>query len=72
VPDLGQVEAQLLGAGAPFEIAGEDVLGERMDVFARRAPSLRTFLETSADFGDAEYGVRVCSRSGARARVAST
>ena len=54
---LSEVEAQLLGGGGPFELTVDDVLGERMQVFARRVPSLRSFLESSVDFGDAEYVV---------------
>jgi len=33
----------------------EDVLGERMQVFKQRVPSLRALVERSAGFGDAEY-----------------
>lgn len=47
--------ARVTGPGQPFEIAEELVLGEPMDVFARRHGSLRELLEDSARFGDAEY-----------------
>ena len=40
-----------------FEMAEEDVLGTRMPVFKQRVPSLRTFVERSAGFGDAEYAI---------------
>jgi long-chain acyl-CoA synthetase len=38
-----------------FEVVEEEVLGERMKVFKQRAPSLRTLVERSVGFGDAEY-----------------
>ncbi len=38
-----------------FELVEEEVLGERMQVFKNRAPSLRALVERSAGFGDAEY-----------------
>ena len=47
----------LLAAGSPFELVWEDVLGERMQVFKQRAPSLRALVERSMAFGDAEYVV---------------
>lgn len=50
-----EVEARLTGPGAPFEIVPEDVLGERMQVFRTRTPSLRVLLEESAARGDAAY-----------------
>jgi acyl-CoA synthetase (AMP-forming)/AMP-acid ligase II len=49
------VEAQLLAPGAPFELAEEEVLGERVRVFANRARSLREVLVRGREFGDAEY-----------------
>lgn len=49
------IEAELLGPGGPFELAEETVLGERVRVFARRAPSLRAFLDASLAFGEREY-----------------
>jgi acyl-CoA synthetase (AMP-forming)/AMP-acid ligase II len=57
VSDLAAIESELTKPGAPFEIVTESVLGEPMAVFARRAPSLRAFLEASVAFGDAEYVV---------------
>ena len=51
------VEAQLLAPGAPFELAEEDVLGERVRVFANRARSLRDVLLRAREFADAEYMV---------------
>ncbi len=50
-----EIEEQLCGSGSYFELAEEDVLGEKMQVFKNRAPSLRAILETSAGFGDSEY-----------------
>ncbi len=56
VPEkLARIEADLQAPGAPFETRAEDVLGEKMDVFATRAGSLRELVEASAGFGDAEY-----------------
>lgn len=52
-----EVDAQLLGPGGMFELAEEDVLGERMQVFKNRPASLRTLLERSLGFGDAEYAI---------------
>lgn len=54
---LAAVEAQLLAPGAPFELAEEDVLGERVPVFANRARSLRDVLLRGREFTDAEYMV---------------
>ena len=51
------VEAQLLAPGAPFELAEEEVLGERVRVFANRARSLRDVLLRGREFADAEYMV---------------
>jgi long-chain acyl-CoA synthetase len=48
-------EAQLLAPGAPFELAVEDVLGQRLDVFRNRARSLRELLERSSAFAEREY-----------------
>jgi acyl-CoA synthetase (AMP-forming)/AMP-acid ligase II len=50
-----EVEAQLIGPGGMFEVGEEEVLGERMQVFKQRVPSLRTFVERSRGYGDAEY-----------------
>jgi long-chain acyl-CoA synthetase len=53
---VAAVQVELMGTGAPFEIAEEDVLGERMAVFVRRPRSLREVLAASvAAHGDAEY-----------------
>jgi acyl-CoA synthetase (AMP-forming)/AMP-acid ligase II len=57
-PLHARLETQLTGAGAPFEIAEADVLGERMSVFKERAPSLRALLEGSGAHGDREYLVQ--------------
>ena len=54
---LAAVEAQLLAPGAPFELAEEEVLGERVLVFANRARSLRDVLLRGREFTDAEYMV---------------
>ena len=55
MPTHQEIEAQLTGPGAPFEIVEETVLGERTPVFKERARSLRALLESSAGFGDREY-----------------
>jgi acyl-CoA synthetase (AMP-forming)/AMP-acid ligase II len=47
--------AELTAPGAPWEIVDEDVLGERLPVFARRARSLRELVERSTKYGDREY-----------------
>ncbi len=57
MPTREEIDAQLLGAGGPFEICQETVIGEPMTVFKQRPPSLRAFVERSVDFGDAEYVV---------------
>ncbi|MGB5267251.1 MAG: class I adenylate-forming enzyme family protein [Polyangiales bacterium] len=54
---LAAVEAQLLAPGAPFELAEEEVLGERVRVFAKRARSLRDVLLRGREFAGAEYMV---------------
>jgi acyl-CoA synthetase (AMP-forming)/AMP-acid ligase II len=55
VPEsIARAEAALLGPGAPFEIAEEIVLGERMRVFRRRARSLAELIVRSQSLGDAE------------------
>jgi acyl-CoA synthetase (AMP-forming)/AMP-acid ligase II len=54
--------ARLTAPGAPFEIRTEDVLGEKMEVFARRQRSLGALLRASARFGDREYLVTEHSR----------
>lgn len=55
MPTLDEIEARLTGPGGPFEIAQEDVLGERMPVFRSRKRSLRELLAASAAHGDKEY-----------------
>jgi acyl-CoA synthetase (AMP-forming)/AMP-acid ligase II len=50
-----EIEEALCGPGGFFEIEEAEVLGERMMVFKNRAPSLRTLIEGSANFGDREY-----------------
>lgn len=55
MPTREEVEAMLLGPGGPFEVAEETIVGERMEVFKRRVPSLRALVENSLAFGDAEY-----------------
>jgi acyl-CoA synthetase (AMP-forming)/AMP-acid ligase II len=53
---VAAVTAELMGPGAPYEIAEEDVLGERMAVFAQRPRSLREVLAASvAEHADAEH-----------------
>jgi acyl-CoA synthetase (AMP-forming)/AMP-acid ligase II len=49
------IEAALTGPGAYFEVRDEDVLGERMAVFANRPPSLRALVERSVAFGDRDH-----------------
>lgn len=61
---LREIDEQLTGPGGPFEVALEDVLGERMRVFRSRARSLRELLERSASFGDREYLVYEDRRMG--------
>lgn len=55
MPTYDEIQAQLTGPGAPFEIALEEVLGERMPVFKNRMRSLREMLAASAAHGDAEF-----------------
>jgi acyl-CoA synthetase (AMP-forming)/AMP-acid ligase II len=50
-----EIRARLTGPGGPFELATEDVLGQRMQVFKTRPRSLREVLAASAARGDAEY-----------------
>ena len=54
---LAAVEAQLLARGAPFELAEEEVLGERVPVFVNRARSLRDVLLRGREFASADYMV---------------
>ena len=49
------VIARVTGPGGLFELAEEDVLGERLPVFKNRQRSLREILEMSALHGDKEY-----------------
>ena len=71
--DFAEIERNLTGPGAPFEVVEEDVLGERMPVFKNRKRSLRELLEASAAFGDQEYivyeGRLVLCRAGHRCRM---
>ncbi|HLM18073.1 MAG TPA: class I adenylate-forming enzyme family protein [Acidimicrobiia bacterium] len=48
---LGTTE-RITGPGMPFEIVEEDVLGERLPVFAHRAHSMREILLGATRFGD--------------------
>jgi len=59
-----EIEAQLTGPGAPFEIVEEQVLGERMRVFKNRKRSLRELLSGSAAHADATYLVQDDRRIG--------
>ena len=52
---LAAIEAQLTAQGAPFELAENDVAGERVRVFANRARSLRDLLLRGREFADNEY-----------------
>ena len=52
-----QVSDSLTGPGAPFEIAEELVLGERMPVFKNRPRSVREFLLESSRHGEFCYVV---------------
>lgn len=52
---LAAVEAQLLAPGAPFELTEDEALGERVQVFANRARSLRDVLLRAREFSEAEY-----------------
>ena len=51
---LQEIEARLTGPGAPFEVALEDVLGERLPVFKKRKRSLRELVAEAAAHGDRE------------------
>lgn len=57
-----EAAARVTAPGAPFEIVTEDVLGEPMEVYARRPRSLGELLRGSDRFGDAEYLVTEHSR----------
>jgi acyl-CoA synthetase (AMP-forming)/AMP-acid ligase II len=49
--------ARLTGPGGAFELAEEEVLGSRMQVFANRYGNLGEVLAASARFGDRDYVV---------------
>ena len=50
------IRAGLLGPGAPFEMVREDILGTRMDVFAKRTRTLTQLLTSAAErLGDQPY-----------------
>ncbi len=55
MPCLQDIEAQLTAEGGPCELVEEVVLGERMQVFKQRAPSLRALLHDSSRFAQKEY-----------------
>ena len=46
------IEQELLAPGAPFEMAEEGVLGERVRVFTHRPRSLRDVLLRAREFGE--------------------
>ena len=46
---------RLLSPGSPFELAEEEVLGEKMLVYKNRLRSLRQMLEQSAAHGEKDY-----------------
>ncbi len=52
---FAEARAKLTAPGAPFELALEEVLGERMQVIAKRPRSLREMLASSAARGELEY-----------------
>jgi acyl-CoA synthetase (AMP-forming)/AMP-acid ligase II len=54
MPSLEEIEAQCQAPGGPFEVAREEVLGQTLNVFKQRMPSLRAVLEASAAHGDKE------------------
>ncbi|WP_228646242.1 class I adenylate-forming enzyme family protein [Microtetraspora sp. AC03309] len=54
--------ARLTGPGGDFELAEEDVLGARMQVYKNRARSLGQVLADSARFGDRDYIVTASER----------
>jgi len=49
---LLEATERVTGPGMPFEIVEEDVLGQRLGVFANRAHSMREILLGAARFGD--------------------
>jgi len=54
-PAIEQAERELLAPGGPFETTREVVLGEPMEVFKSRLPSLREIVASSTGYGDREY-----------------
>jgi acyl-CoA synthetase (AMP-forming)/AMP-acid ligase II len=50
--ELHRVSEQLTGPGQPYEVADEDVLGERLPVYRRRPRSLREVLVSGASHGE--------------------
>jgi acyl-CoA synthetase (AMP-forming)/AMP-acid ligase II len=56
------VVGKLTGPGGPFELAEEDVLGQRMLVFAHRARSLGQLVAESVEHGDRDYVVTATER----------
>lgn len=50
-----EADRRLQSPGSPFELAREEVLGVPMQVYKRRARSLRELLAASAAHGDKEY-----------------
>ncbi len=54
MPSVIEIEAQLQGPGALFELGQEEVLGHPLKVFKKRLPSLRAVLQASAGHGDKE------------------
>ncbi len=50
-----ELEASFCSPGGYFETEEAEVLGEQIQIFKNRAPSLRAILETSAGFADKEY-----------------
>ena len=66
-PRLGALRAateRLTGPGMPFEIVGDDVLGEHLPVFRRRARSVRDVL-----LGADRHGTRDCYVFGDGSRI---
>jgi acyl-CoA synthetase (AMP-forming)/AMP-acid ligase II len=55
VTTVEEIEAQLTGAGGPFEVVTEEVLGEPMSVVAGRVRSLRELVDASRAHGEKEY-----------------
>ena len=55
LPRFLEVTRALTAPGAPFEVIEEEVLGERVEVFARRPPSLRHLVAGARAFGDRDH-----------------